>query len=212
VWRSIQHNNTTPLSRFCFFCTSILGKQGQICFAEFLKIISSFFAQNFCTDRVDIRLCSATNKKEVTVEIWRLLSPRSIVGVGDKHSHDSDHAECNCVITVDHIGLTYTLSNGWQFPIYPIQYSFNIKLTERKLTNRWQARREPQRGPGKHYRGALSPLFCLSWDRDAEDVKRRKCIGEMSPHHPTSGSWERYKLPQRGPGRSPGRKWKLCIF
>ena len=43
---------------FCFSGTSLLGKQGQICFAEYLKIISSFFAQNFCTDRVDILLCS----------------------------------------------------------------------------------------------------------------------------------------------------------
>jgi len=30
----------------------------------------------------------------VTVEIWHLWPPRSIVGVGDKHAHDSDHAEC----------------------------------------------------------------------------------------------------------------------
>ena len=70
---------------------------GQICFLEFLKIISSFFAQNFCTDRVDILLRSATNEKGVIVEIWHLLPPRSIVGVGDKHAHDSDHAECMCI-------------------------------------------------------------------------------------------------------------------
>ena len=43
---------------FCFSGTSLLGKQGQICFAEFLKIISCFFAQFFCTDSVDILLCS----------------------------------------------------------------------------------------------------------------------------------------------------------
>jgi len=49
---------------FCFSGTSLLGKQGQICFAEFLKKIISFcFAQNFCTDRVDILLCSEANKK-----------------------------------------------------------------------------------------------------------------------------------------------------
>jgi len=30
-----------------------------------------------------------------------------------------------------------------------------------------QARREPQRGPGKHYHGVLSPPpFCMSWDRE----------------------------------------------
>ena len=60
---------------------------------------------------------------------------------------------------------------------------------------RVQAHREPQRGPGKHYRGALSPpiLYVL---RSREDT-----WGEVSPHHPTKGSGERRKLPQRGPGR-----------
>jgi len=48
---------------FCFSGTSLLGKQGQICFAEYLKIVKRFFAYTFCTDRVDIRLCSETNKK-----------------------------------------------------------------------------------------------------------------------------------------------------
>jgi len=100
MWRSIQHNNTTPLSRFLFFCTSLLGQWGQIRFSEFLKIISSFFAQNFCTDRVDILLCS---ERKITggrsfrqnLALW---PPRSIVGVGDKHAHDSDHAECIVLI------------------------------------------------------------------------------------------------------------------
>ena len=63
MWRSIQHNNTTPLSRFLFFWNFTIGQTGQICFPEFLKIISCFFAQNFCTDRVDILLCSEANKK-----------------------------------------------------------------------------------------------------------------------------------------------------
>ena len=35
---------------------------GQIRFSEFLDIISSFFGQNFCTDRVDILLCSERKK------------------------------------------------------------------------------------------------------------------------------------------------------
>jgi len=35
----------------------------------------------------------------------------------------------------------------------------------------------------------------------------------LSPHHPTMGSMgERPKFPQRDPGRSPGRKWILCIL
>ena len=57
-------SNIITLLRYPVFCisgTSLLGTQGQICFSEFLEIISSFFAQNFCTDRVDILLCS---------EIW----------------------------------------------------------------------------------------------------------------------------------------------
>jgi len=33
-----------------------------------------------------------------------------------------------------------------------------------------------------------------------------------SPQHPTRGPGKRRKLPQRGPGRSPGRKWISCIF
>ena len=56
LWRSIQHNNTTPLIRMRFSVTSLLGQWGQICFSEFLKIISSFFA------RVDILLCSERKK------------------------------------------------------------------------------------------------------------------------------------------------------
>jgi len=37
-------------------------------------------------------------------------------------------------------------------------------------------------------------------------------MGVPGPHHPTRGLGERRKLFQRGPGRSPGRKWILCIF
>ena len=32
-------------------------------------------------------------------------------------------------------------------------------------------------------------------------VEREETLGEVSPHHPTRGSRERRKLPQRGPGR-----------
>jgi len=58
-------SNIITLLRFpgsAFSGTSLLGQLGQICFSEFLKIISSFFAQNFCTDRVDIILCSERKK------------------------------------------------------------------------------------------------------------------------------------------------------
>jgi len=94
LWRSIQHNNTTPLIRMRFSVTSLLGQWGQICLSEFLKIISSFFAQNFCTDRVDILLCSERKKRGGVGKNLVLWPRRSIVGVGDKHAHDSDHAEC----------------------------------------------------------------------------------------------------------------------
>jgi len=79
-----------------FSGTSILGQWGQICFSEFLKIISSVFAQNFCTDRVDILLCSERTKNGGNSRNLAPLGrpPRSIVGVGDEHAHDSDHAEC----------------------------------------------------------------------------------------------------------------------
>jgi len=57
-------------------------------------------------------------------------------------------------------------------------------------TGRGQARREPQRGPGKHYRGALSPpRLCMSKDRNAKGVTREETWGEVSPHHPTRGVW-----------------------
>jgi len=62
-----------------------------------------------------------------------------------------------------------------------------------------QARREPQRGPGKHYCGAISPhSACL----EMEETWR-----EVSPHHPTRGSGERRKLPTpAGSGAEPRPK------
>ena len=61
-----------------FYGTSLLGQWGQICLAEFLEIISSFFAQNFCSDRVDILLCSERNKTGVffrqNLALWPLRS------------------------------------------------------------------------------------------------------------------------------------------
>ena len=74
------------------------------------------------------------------------------------------------------------------------------------------ARREPQRGPGKHYRGALSPPFCMSWDREAEGVEREETWGEVSTHHPNRGLGERRKLSQRGPGWSPAENGFYAYF
>ena len=56
-------------------------------------------------------------------------------------------------------------------------------------------------GPGKTLsRGSITPLppFCMSCDREAGGVEREETWGEVSPHHPTRGSGERRKLPQRG--------------
>jgi len=61
-----------------------------------------------------------------------------------------------------------------------------------------QARREPQRGPGNHYRRALSQPFRMRRDRG---VKRDETWGGVSPHHPTRGLGERRKLPNGGPPR-----------
>ena len=59
---------------------------------------------------------------------------------------------------------------------------------------------QPQRGPGNHYRGALSQPHSVC-------AENEETWGGVSPHHPTRGLGERRKLPQWGPGRSPSRKW-----
>jgi len=62
-----------------------------------------------------------------------------------------------------------------------------------------QARWEPQRGPGNHYRGALTTSFRMHRDRDAEGVEKGGTVGGVSPHHPTRVLGEHRKLPQWGP-------------
>jgi len=68
-----------------------------------------------------------------------------------------------------------------------------------------QARREPQRGPGKHYRGALSPhSVCLEIETPKASRGRKR--GERCPltnHHPTRGSGERRKLRSGVRGGAP---------
>jgi len=76
-------SNTITQLRFLVFCisvTSLLGQWGHICFPEFLKIISSFFAQNFCTDRVDILLCSERNKNGGKCRNLAPLAPSKYCG------------------------------------------------------------------------------------------------------------------------------------
>ena len=72
-----------------------------------------------------------------------------------------------------------------------------------------QARREPQRSPGNHYRGALSQPHSVC--AEIKPTGRKRGVG-CPPHCSTRGLGEHRKLPIGGPGRSPGRKWILCIF
>jgi len=74
-----------------------------------------------------------------------------------------------------------------------------------------QARREPQRDPGNHSRGALWYPVTISIRAESK-ASREETWGGVSPRHPTRGLGERRKLFQRGSGRSPGRKWILWIF
>jgi len=76
-------SNIITLLRYPVFCisgTSLSGKLGQICFSEFLEIISSFFAQNFCTDRVDILLCSEGKKTGGFSSKFGTLAPSKYCG------------------------------------------------------------------------------------------------------------------------------------
>ena len=50
-----------------------------------------------------------------------------------------------------------------------------------------QARREPQRGPGNHSRGALSQFLYVLRARRRQGGN----VGGVSPHHPTRGLGER---------------------
>jgi len=77
-----------------------------------------------------------------------------------------------------------------------------------KINELCQARREPQRGPRKHYCGALSPhpiLYVLRsrrrrrWDFG---IEREETWGEVCPHHPTKGSGSVISSPSRVPAEN----------
>jgi len=85
-----------------------------------------------------------------------------------------------------------------------------------------KARREPQRGPAKHYRAALpQPIGVgkgVSWGVGHAPRPLQKSekyfagkYHKYHKYHPIKGLGERRKLPQWGP-RCSGRKWILCIF
>jgi len=78
-----------------------------------------------------------------------------------------------------------------------------------------QARREPQRGPGKHYRGALSPPLPHSvyLEIDTPKASRGRKHGELlSPHHPNRGLGEPCKLPSGVRGGVPAENGLYAYF
>ena len=93
-----------------FSVTSLLGQWGQICFSEFLKIISSFFCSKFLYGYGKHPTLFWKKENGFFCQNLALWPPRSIVGVGDKHAHDSDHAECLGTICVLKIFVTAVLT------------------------------------------------------------------------------------------------------
>jgi len=80
------------------------------------------------------------------------------------------------------------LKSHYATPKFESTQLLNLHSVARVWRYGGQARQEPQRGPGKHYRGALSPhCVCL----EIETPKGAETWGEVSPHHPTRGSGER---------------------
>ena len=68
--------------------------------------------------------------------------------------------------------------------------------------------------PGNHYRGPYHNLISYAPRSRRRRHREGGTMGRSVPHHLTRGLGERprRKLSQWGPGRSPGRKWILCIF
>ena len=80
LWRSIQHNNATPLSRFLYFWNFTIGQTGSNMFFRISRNYKQFFAQNFCTDRVDILLCSERKKTRGFSSKFGTLAPWKYCG------------------------------------------------------------------------------------------------------------------------------------
>ena len=93
VWRSIQHNNTTPLVRFLFFWNFTIGQTGSNMFCWISQNCEEIIRINFLCGRTGWTLFWNKHKGGFLVKIWHLW-PLEIGGFGDKHPHDSDHAEC----------------------------------------------------------------------------------------------------------------------
>jgi len=62
--------------------------------------------------------------------------------------------------------------------------------------------------PVESHSGARETIIAGPYHNDT--TFRMRQDGEAD--HPTIGSGDHRKLPQRDSGRSPGRKWNLCIF
>jgi len=84
LWRSIQHNNTTPLVRMRFSGTSLLGKQGQICFAEYLKKIVQWFSLKLFVRTGWISDFVLKQTKGGFPSKFGIFGPFEISGIGDK--------------------------------------------------------------------------------------------------------------------------------
>ena len=68
-------------------------------------------------------------------------------------------------------------------------------------------------GPGKPLsRGPITISFGMHRDNIRRRRREEGNWGEVSHHHLTRCLVERRNLPEWGLGRSPGRKWILCIF
>ena len=89
--RSIQHNNTTLLLSFLFFCNFTTGPMGSNMFCRISQNCEQIFCLNFLHGQSGHPTLDVQGGFRQNLALW---PPRSIVGVGVKHAHDSDHAEC----------------------------------------------------------------------------------------------------------------------
>ena len=125
---------------FCFSGTSLLGKHGQICFVEFLKIMSCFLAQNFCTDRVDILLCSEANRKGGFSMKFGTFGPSKLVESATSAPTTPTTPSVNLYYVVTNnynIWTTYILWLEYMFAIYT-NFTSDIDLQMQTVFCSWQ--------------------------------------------------------------------------
>ena len=92
--RSIQHNNTTPLSRFLFFWNFTIGADSiRYVLPNISKIVKWFSLKLFVLTGWTSDFVLKQTKGGFPSK-FGIFGPFEIGVVGDKHPHDSDHAEC----------------------------------------------------------------------------------------------------------------------